>query len=313
MEKRVKQGKKGFLICEIILLILITISVVGCVFLYGKVNDYKKLEKEYKSDNKKFSNILKTKEDELKGVKKDLNYYRDLDTTIESIKTEYFASIKTLEEDIKSGKSDRKIAYITFDDGPYYNTYRVLDILDENDVKATFFTISMNGEYCYDNKGARCYDLYKEYYKRGHTIANHTYTHGIRYGLYSSADSFINAIERQEEHIKNMTGGYKTNIMRFPGGSSQAGGLKGPITERLRERGYGWVDWTAQDGDGKALYSNEQAWANIYSSVNDKIEVILLHDYNTVTTNILGDFIKWLKENGYECYPLFYDSVMVSK
>ena len=313
MEKRVKQGKKGFLICEIILLILITISVVGCVFLYGKVNDYKKLEKEYKSDNKKFSNILKTKEDELKGVQKDLNYYRDLDATIESIKTEYFASIKSLEEDIKSGKSDRKIAYITFDDGPYYNTYRVLDILDESDVKATFFTISMNGEYCYDNKGARCYDLYKEYVKRGHTIANHTYTHGIRYGLYNSADSFINAIDRQEEHIKNMTGGYITNIMRFPGGSSQAGGLKGPITERLRERGYGWVDWTAQDGDGKALYSNEQAWGNIYSSVNDNIEVILLHDYNTVTTNILGDFIKWLKENGYECYPLFYDSVMVSK
>ena len=100
---------------------------------------------------------------------------------------------------------NEKAVYLTFDDGPYYNTYKVLDILDENNVKATFFTISANGEYCYDNKSENCFNLYKEYYKRGHTIANHTYTHAIFKGLYNSSDSFMDAIERQEEHIKNLT------------------------------------------------------------------------------------------------------------
>ena len=83
--------------------------------------------------------------------------------------------------------------------------------------------------------------------------------------------------------------------------------------ESLRQRGYGWVDWTANDGDGKALYSHEQAWNNLYSTVNDNIEVILFHDYNRITTEILPDVIKYLKDNGYELYPLFYESNMISK
>ena len=313
MEKGNKKGKKRFLIIESILLLLIIISSIICVLLNNELNKAKKNYLKNKSDYKLALENLNTKKVELENVTSELNGYKNIDETIESIKKEYFGEIKKLEDDILSGKSDRKIAYMTFDDGPYNNTYKVLNILDEKDVKATFFTISMNGEYCYDNKSVRCFDLYKEYVKRGHTIANHTYTHAIRYGLYNSADSFINAVDRQEEHVKNMTGGYKTNIVRFPGGSSQAKNLKEPIINRLKEKGYGWVDWTANDGDGKALYSTDQAWNNLYSTVNDKIEVILFHDYNSITTQILPDVINYLRENGYEIYPLFYESNMVNK
>ena len=49
--------------------------------------------------------------------------------------------IRKLEEKIQSGESDKKIAYLTFDDGPYLKTYQVLDILKENDVRATFFVL----------------------------------------------------------------------------------------------------------------------------------------------------------------------------
>ena len=69
-------------------------------------------------------------------------------------KKAYYANIKKLEDEIISGKSDKKIAYLTFDDGPYYNTYKVLDILDKYNVKATFFTTTTNGEYCFDNKNS---------------------------------------------------------------------------------------------------------------------------------------------------------------
>ena len=313
MGKRVRKSKKGFLVIELFLLVLICVSLYGGYYFYNEIKSLEKIEKKNDLDYKNINKRLKSSEKELKEVSLELDSYKDIDSKIEGIKTEYFNKIKSLEDDIISGKSNKKIAYITFDDGPHYNTYKVLSILDEKDVKATFFTISMNGEYCYDNKSARCFDLYKEYVKRGHTIANHTYTHAIRGGLYNSVDSFMDAIVRQEEHIKNQTGGYVTNITRFPGGSSTAKSLKEPIISKLKERGYGWVDWTANDGDGGGLHSQEQAWNNLRNTINSNIEVILFHDYNGITTAILPDVIDYLRENGYECYPLFYESNMINK
>ena len=77
--------------------------------------------------------------------------------------------------------------------------------------------------------------------------------------------------------------------------------------------GYGWVDWTANDGDGGGLHSTDQAWNNLRNTINNNIEVILFHDYNGITTAILPDVIDYLRENGYECYPLFYESNMINK
>ena len=130
--------------------------------------------------------------------------------------------------------------------------------------------------------------------------------------IFAAKDSF-NAIDRQEAHIKEYALGYSPNIVRFPGGSSTARGIKDPIIERLRERGYGWVDWSANDGDGGGLSSTDQAWSNFVSTINDNIEVILFHDYNYYTTEILPDVIVYLQDNGYEIYPLFYESCMINK
>ncbi len=246
---------------------------------------------------------------------KDNKLYNYSNQIIEDEITEedYFKSIKELEDKILNNESDKKIAYLTFDDGPYYNTYKVLDILDKYNVKATFFTTSINGEKCYDKRSQNCLLLYQEYYKRGHTIANHTYTHSIWRGLYKSSNSFIDAVLKQEEHVKNYADGYKTNIVRFPGGSNSAGKLKNEIIQKLRQNGYGWIDWTAYDGDGGKLKNKKQAWKNFTSTIDQNIEVILLHDYNSITTNLLPDIIEYLKNNGYELYPLFYESNMVNK
>lgn len=320
MGRRIKKRKaeqflkrKYFYFIESFLIFIIIISFMGGYFFFQKKrnNDKKYLIVEKKYNKKK--KILINKIKELDDINSKIIKYNELDKSISDVQDEYFKDIKKLEDDILAGKSDKKIAYLTFDDGPYYNTYKVLDILDEYHVKATFFTISMNGEYCFDNKSSNCYDLYKEYVKRGHTIANHTYTHAIKNGLYSSVDSFMDAVIKQEEHIKNQTGGYITSILRFPGGSAQAKDLKGSITEKLKERGYGWVDWTAQDGDGKGIASWNQGWDIFTNSINDKIEVVLFHDYNHITTDILPTAITYLQENGYQIYPLFYDSNVIQK
>ena len=309
MEKRSKK-------IEIISIFLCFISLLLLLISYSfyiKTNKLKNVDNSLKSELYFKSAKMDKLDFDLNNINKEIEVYSDLDKSIENIKLKYFKLIKELEDKILSGESDKKIAYITFDDGPYYNTHRVLDILDQYDVKATFFTISMNGEYCYDNKQENCFVMYKEYLKRGHTIANHTYTHAIFYGLYSSVGSFMDAIIKQEEHIKNQTGGYITNITRFPGGSSTAKGFKDGIIQALRERGYGYVDWTAEDGDGKGVSSREKAWNTFTSTINDKIEVILFHDYNQVTTDLLPEFITYLRDNGYELFPLFYESNMINK
>ena len=311
MGKRIKEDK--FLKFESVILTIILILWIIIISLNRLTYHNNKKMNPLEDKLHKTELKINDKKNKLNEINNNITNYSNIDEAILNTRKEYFSNIKSLEDDIIAGRSDKKIAYITFDDGPYYNTYKVLDILDEYDVKATFFTISMNGEYCYDNKDENCFSLYKEYVKRGHTIANHTYTHAIFKGLYSSTDSFLDAIDRQEAHIKEQTDGYVPNIVRFPGGSSTAKGLKEPIIEGLRERGYGWVDWSANDGDGGGLSSVEQAWNNFINTINDNIEVILFHDYNRYTTEILPDVITYLHDNGYEIYPLFYESSKINK
>ena len=311
MEKRKSKDKK-FIILESIICLFIALSLIESYYFYCQIKKDENTYKNILKSDKKYQESIKNKQKELEALNVEINNYNNIDETINNTRVEYFKAIKELEDQILAGTTTRKIAYLTFDDGPYYNTYKVLDILDQNNVKATFFTTNINGEMCYDNKEFNCHVMYQEYAKRGHTIANHTFTHAIRRGLYNSVDSFMDAVVKQEELIKNYTG-YTTNILRFPGGSSTAKGLKEPIIAKLRERGYGYVDWSAGDGDGGGLYSVDQAWSNLYSSINSNIEVVLFHDYNKITTNILPDFINYLKSNGYEIYPLFYESNMIKK
>ena len=311
MGRRIKEDK--FLKFESVILTIILILWIIIISLNRLTYHNNKKMNPLEDKLHKTELKINDQKNKLNEINNDITNYSDIDEAILNTKKEFFSNIKRLEDDIIAGRSDKKIAYITFDDGPYYNTYKVLDILDEYNVKATFFTISMNGEYCYDNKDENCFSLYKEYVKRGHTIANHTYTHAIFKGLYSSTDSFLDAIDRQEVHIKEQTGGYVSNIVRFPGGSSTAKGLKEPIIDGLRARGYGWVDWSANDGDGGGLSSTEQAWSNFTNTINDNIEVILFHDYNYYTTEILPDVITYLRDNGYEIYPLFYESNKINK
>ena len=154
----------------------------------------------------------------------------------------------------------------------------------------------INNAKCFDNKNYECHKLYKEYAKANHTIANHTYTHGWNRGLYRSTESFMDAVKKQENLVKSETG-IITNIVRFPGGSGTPGKTKGAaMKEALYKAGYGWVDWTAQDGDGKGISSLDEGRTIFKKSIDQAIEVILFHDYDQKTTKLLPEFIKYLRD-----------------
>lgn len=312
MAESKKQIKGSTIILIILYIIIIGILSLITTFNFIKINELKNKNKDIKLKLETANKELNTLKEEQTVLVTKIDDLNNIDKKTEELKKEVFELAQQVETKIQNKETNKKIAYITFDDGPYYLTDSVLSLLKEKKVKATFFTIGLNKEKCFDNPSASCSETYKKIVDGGHTIANHTYSHLIFNGLYSSVDSFITQVDKQEELIYSKTGA-KTNILRFPGGSATARSLKNGIISKLKEKGYGWVDWTAQDGDGGNLTSTTTAWSNFTNSINSDIEVVLFHDYNKYTYAILGDAIDYLEKKDYILLPLFYESVMVNK
>lgn len=299
-----------------VLIIVFLIVALGLL-----VENYFFIKNYYYNQNKnnEYQNKLEEKKQEIEKlveetekIKDSLIFLNNIDQEIINSKNNYYKTLKKFEEKVSNGEVNYKIAYLTFDDGPYNLTHSFLKILEENNVRATFFTIGLDKEWCYDDRSKQCSNVYQEIAKRGHTMANHTYSHLIRAGLYGSADSFMHQVKLQEELIRNKTG-ITTNIVRFPGGSAQAGYLKDSIINKLKENGYGWIDWTCMNGDGGYVANTTIAFENFKKGINENIEVILFHDYSYITLAMLPDAIKYLKDNNYVLLPLFYESKMVNK
>lgn len=298
-------------ICILLVLVLCAAGVTG--YYYKKANDERLklplLEEEVKESEEEYEKLSEKNAE----LKEEYASVSDIQKATEETKAEVFELAAQLEQKILNKETDYKIAYFTFDDGPYYGTYEVLDILKQYDIKATFFTTSVNGETCYDNESEPTAPLYMEYVKAGHTIANHTFNHGLRAGLYNSVDNFMDMVEKQEDVIKEKADGYTAQIVRFPGGSATAGNLKSGISEALSKKGYAWVDWTAANGDGDGTLNEKNAMSNFEKTMGDGIEVILLHDYSPITRANLPKYIEYCNENNYICLPLFYESAAVNR
>lgn len=193
--------------------------------------------------------------------------------------------------------SKEKIAYLTFDDGPTkVATSKILDILKEEDVKATFFVIGYRVE--------EFPETIKRAYEEGHLIANHTYSHKNA-KLYQSKESFINEIKKTDETISKVLGfSYSSHLFRFPNGSNGSSYLnaKKKCKEYLKEINYAYVDWNALNQDSTYKYTSSQLLSNLKKSCKNKDSIIILmHDTADVSRSYLAlkDSIKYLKEQGY--------------
>ena len=125
-----------------------------------------------------------------------------------------------------------KTIYLTFDDGPSARTPEVLQILADNGVKATFFV----------KNGGKYNHYMQDIVAQGHTIALHTYTHDYA-SIYSSDEAYLSDLQQISDLVYNETG-VRTNIMRFPGGSSNTKskkycqGIMTRMTQKVTEMGY---------------------------------------------------------------------------
>lgn len=197
--------------------------------------------------------------------------------------------------------------YLTFDDGPSYLTNRILDILDEEGVKATFFVTSAN-------------ESTRRAYNSGHAIALHTSSHNYSY-IYSSADNYFNDLNAVSDAVYNVIG-IRPNIIRFPGGSSNTVsrnyniGIMSYLTMEVVNRGYIYFDWNISSGDaGGDIYNSTNIYYNVVNNLShSKTNVVLMHDSagHEATVDALRNIISYGKEYGYSFKTITSDTPIVT-
>ncbi len=198
--------------------------------------------------------------------------------------------------------SNELVCYLTFDDGPCANTDKILKILKENDVKATFFVV-----------GTMSTGKIRSIYEAGHAIGLHTNTHELSKSnskyVYNNTNAFINDLKGISDAVYERTG-IRSNLTRFPGGSATAKARLGTesfeeVKTKLKEKGYTYFDWNIDSGDTHSKSpSKEYVMNEIRSGLRKNGELkkevcILMHDIKNVTVEALPDVIKELKALGY--------------
>ena len=201
--------------------------------------------------------------------------------------------------------SDKKRAFLTFDDGPSNVTPMILDTLKKENVKATFFVLGKMVE--------QKPDMVKRMYDEGHFIANHGYSH-VYDSIYSSKEAVLDEFNKCNIAVQNAIGDekYNSHLFRFPGGSSggKYADLKLQAKEFLKQNGIESVDWNALNGDAETNnLSLEFELQRLDETTKGKQSVvILMHDspLKKVTADSLSQIIAYLRNNGYE-FMNFHD------
>lgn len=185
-----------------------------------------------------------------------------------------------------------KVIYLTFDDGPGQYTSRILDILKDYGVKATFFVTAQFPSYL---------DMISREHNEGHSVGIHTYSH--RWDIYSSIDTFMNDLNSMNNVIKQKTGSY-SKIMRFAGGSSNtvsrnyAQGIMSALVSHVTKSGYTYFDWNISSGD-TVLNDANRIYSSVVNSLSNGNNIVLMHDIKYYTMLALPSIINYGLGNGY--------------
>lgn len=185
-----------------------------------------------------------------------------------------------------------KVIALTFDDGPWPETTEaILDILDQYDAKATFFTIG--------NQIADHTSTMKRAHDAGHQICTHTWDHAAGSGqgvnlTYMSAEEQINEVQKGIEAIKSVIGTEPSHIMRAPGGN-----FHGDIVWTLEPYITAEIGWDVDTEDWRRPGADTIAQRILKAQPGD---VVLMHDGGgprSQTVEALKQALPALKEQGY--------------
>lgn len=201
------------------------------------------------------------------------------------------------------------VIYLTFDDGPSDITPEVLDILKENEIKATFFIVDYSEED--KSKIQRIID-------EGHTLGLHGLSHDYA-KIYSSVDAITeNFIGLQEKILNDFD--YNAIYIRFPGGASNTisknycDGVMTAATSKVEQDGFTYYDWNVDVDDAGSARTANKIYENFVAGIAPKREnVVLMHDGygHQPTADALQEIIDYAKENGYVFSAIMEDTIPV--
>lgn len=204
-------------------------------------------------------------------------------------------------------ENTRKV-YLTFDDGPSESTERILEILDQYGVKATFF---VTGEEAVSHP-----ERYQAIVDGGHTIGMHSYSH--RYNeIYASEDNFGSDLLKLQEFIEQTTQ-VTPKFYRFPGGSSNTVSEQ-PMSvfcDYLTDNGITYFDWNMSSRDATSpMRSVDEIVHNCTADLEHfNNAVILLHDAanKSSTVDALPEVIETiLAMENTEILPITEETVVI--
>lgn len=257
-------------IIKITVVVFLLIFIIFIIFVAGISNNFQVIEVN--------NTALSTKKIEW-GIKRGKNHTQpDLGSENLSIINEF--------NGMAMGSDEYKYVYLTFDNGYEAGyTEKILDVLKENDVKATFF---ITGQYLKTSE-----DLIKRMIDEGHIVGNHTVNH-------KSMPSIDN--ETIKEEVMNLHKqiyekfNHEMNYIRPPKGEYSEASIA--YTNTL---GYTTVMWSfayddwVEDNQGREDYAKKKIYDNLHNG-----EIILLHATSKDNANILDEVIKEIKNQGYE-------------
>ncbi len=185
-----------------------------------------------------------------------------------------------------------KVLYLTFDCGYEYEnlTSKVLDVLKEKGVNATFF--------CTLDHIKKETDLIARMIKEGHIVGNHSTTHPS----FASIDrtKMVKEIEETENYLRENFG-YAAKYFRFPAGEYNESAL-----DLVKSLGYMSVFWSVayDDWDTSKVRGKDYAIEKVMSRLHPGA-VILLHSVSKDNAEALGEIIDKARAEGYR-----FESIM---
>jgi peptidoglycan-N-acetylglucosamine deacetylase len=188
-------------------------------------------------------------------------------------------------EIIRRVETDQKIVALTFDDGPTEYADDILGVLQEKDVKATFYIIGDNVE--------QFPEAAQKIVAAGHELGNHSYTHQRM--VFKSNEFIASEIEKTNDLIRKA--GYQGEItFRPPFGKKFVG-----LPMYLKSKNMKTLTWDVEPQKFGADTSVESYVAFVKNKTQPG-SIILIHPWygdENVSRDAIGPVIDMLKAEGY--------------
>lgn len=176
----------------------------------------------------------------------------------------------------------KPVIALTFDDGPAKATSRILDSLEANGARATFFMVG-NRMSSYTSTVTRMTEL-------GCEPASHTWNHAVITKM--SEDTLFSNLNQLDNALESIAG-VRTKVMRPPGGSINA-----QAKTYLAKRGTPAILWSIDTLDWKTRNAKKTI-DTVLSSVRDG-DIILMHDLYETTADAVEVLVPELIRRGYQ-------------